>query len=277
MLAFNFSSCRPTRTRSRVQDSRNWLALGVFVVTSVVVKASWAARSRRRADESALLAEISSAACSTRRCARRPRPNRDPWSARSRPSGPTIELSLVEPSWLQMIRRRPVAGVLQIQLVDPKPRGVVRRCRLLPPALCHCSALRIHRQASSHPRRSRRRRFASDAIKTACSGAVSHDLAQPVDGDPHLGERLARPDFDSTKMTSRAPCHDRATARAGSTASSRGCSTSRASRPAAAEPYAVVVAVDDLVSRRSRKVGQEGHRVQVELPTTAGDCVDPSR
>ena len=47
----------PPGTRSRSQDSSNWFALGVFLVTSVVVS-ELAARSRRRASESALLAEI---------------------------------------------------------------------------------------------------------------------------------------------------------------------------------------------------------------------------
>ena len=46
----------PVHTFS-LSDSRNWFALAVFVVTAVVVS-ELAARSRRRARESALLAEI---------------------------------------------------------------------------------------------------------------------------------------------------------------------------------------------------------------------------
>src|SRR5262249_48879396 len=56
MLAFNFYFLPPTHTFT-LQDSRNWFALGVFLVTSVVVS-ELAARSRRRATEAALLAEI---------------------------------------------------------------------------------------------------------------------------------------------------------------------------------------------------------------------------
>ena len=48
------SSCRPIHTFT-LADSRNWLALAVFVVTAVVVS-ELAARSRRRATESELLA-----------------------------------------------------------------------------------------------------------------------------------------------------------------------------------------------------------------------------
>ena len=54
MLAFNFFFLDPVYT-FRVSDSGNWVALVVFVFTAVVVS-ELAARSRRRATESALLA-----------------------------------------------------------------------------------------------------------------------------------------------------------------------------------------------------------------------------
>jgi K+-sensing histidine kinase KdpD len=53
MLAFNFYFLPPTHTFT-LQDSRNWFALAVFVVTSLVVS-GLAARSRRRATEAALV------------------------------------------------------------------------------------------------------------------------------------------------------------------------------------------------------------------------------
>ena len=56
MLAFNFFFLPPLYTLT-LQDSRNWFALAVFVVTAIVVS-ELAARSRRQARESALLAEI---------------------------------------------------------------------------------------------------------------------------------------------------------------------------------------------------------------------------
>ena len=56
MLAFNFFFLEPVHTLN-LRDSRNWFALLVFVVTSVVVS-ELATRSRRRAREAALLAEI---------------------------------------------------------------------------------------------------------------------------------------------------------------------------------------------------------------------------
>jgi K+-sensing histidine kinase KdpD len=56
MLAFNFFFLPPLYTLT-LQDSRNWFALAVFLVTAVVVS-ELAARSRRQARESALLAEI---------------------------------------------------------------------------------------------------------------------------------------------------------------------------------------------------------------------------
>jgi K+-sensing histidine kinase KdpD len=56
MLAFNFFFLPPLYTFT-LADSRNWFALAVFLVTAVVVS-ELAARSRRQARESALLARI---------------------------------------------------------------------------------------------------------------------------------------------------------------------------------------------------------------------------
>ena len=56
MAAFNFFFLPPLHTFT-LDDSRNWFALAVFLVTAVVVS-ELAARARRQASESALLAEI---------------------------------------------------------------------------------------------------------------------------------------------------------------------------------------------------------------------------
>jgi two-component system sensor histidine kinase KdpD len=56
MLVFNFLFLPPVHSLT-ISDSRNWFALAVYVFTSAVVS-ELAARSRRRATESALLAEI---------------------------------------------------------------------------------------------------------------------------------------------------------------------------------------------------------------------------
>ena len=58
MLAFNFFFLPPLYTLT-LQDSRNWFALLVFIVTAIVVS-ELAARSRRQARASALLAQIAS-------------------------------------------------------------------------------------------------------------------------------------------------------------------------------------------------------------------------
>ena len=58
MLAFNFFFLPPLYTFT-LADSRNWFALGVFVVTAIVVS-ELAARTRRQARESALLAQVAS-------------------------------------------------------------------------------------------------------------------------------------------------------------------------------------------------------------------------
>jgi Domain of unknown function (DUF4118) len=56
MLVFNFFYLPPVHSLT-LSDSRNWFALVLYVVTSAVVS-ELAARSRRRATESGLLAEI---------------------------------------------------------------------------------------------------------------------------------------------------------------------------------------------------------------------------
>jgi K+-sensing histidine kinase KdpD len=59
MLAFNFFFLAPVHTFT-LQDSRNWLVLAVFIVTSIVVS-ELAARSRRRAREAAMHARAATA------------------------------------------------------------------------------------------------------------------------------------------------------------------------------------------------------------------------
>ena len=59
MLAFNFFFLEPVHTFT-LADSRNWFALAVFVVTAIVVS-ELAARSRRRAYETAQLAQETTA------------------------------------------------------------------------------------------------------------------------------------------------------------------------------------------------------------------------
>jgi K+-sensing histidine kinase KdpD len=59
MLAFNFFFLPPIHTLT-LADSSNWFALGVFVVTAIVVS-ELAARSRRRAEEASAHAEAATA------------------------------------------------------------------------------------------------------------------------------------------------------------------------------------------------------------------------
>jgi two-component system sensor histidine kinase KdpD len=59
MLAFNFFFLEPVHTLT-LEDSRNWLALLVFVVTAAVVS-ELASRSRRRAEEASRLADEATA------------------------------------------------------------------------------------------------------------------------------------------------------------------------------------------------------------------------
>jgi K+-sensing histidine kinase KdpD len=80
MLAFNFFFLPPLYTLT-LQDSRNWFALAVFLVTAVVVS-ELAARSRRQARESALLAEIATSLLRRGEVADRPREHPAPTALR---------------------------------------------------------------------------------------------------------------------------------------------------------------------------------------------------
>ncbi len=227
MLAFNFFFLEPVHTFT-LADSRNWLALLVFVLTSVVVS-ELAARSRRRARESALLTEIATsllehgtvaaelerissetrAGSSCRggarsRSGRRPRAatssrRADARSARSASSGGTSDPSA---------RRRVLPALASLLGV------AIDRERLAAEAL-EAEALRR-----------------ADTIKTAVLRAVSHDLRTPLMAISTSASALASSELEIDENDRRSSSRRSSTLPSGSTASSGTCSTSRGSRPA---------------------------------------------
>jgi two-component system sensor histidine kinase KdpD len=174
MLAFNFYFLPPTHTLT-LQDSRNWFALGVFVVTSVVVS-ELAARSRRRAIESALLAEIASSLLG--RGDVTTELDRIAAEAADALEVERVEIALTPgaPGYPLLADGRQVGT---IRLVNPRRGGAAGRRRLLP-ALASLLGVAIDRQRLAAEALEAETLRRSDAAKTAVLRAVTHDLRSPL-------------------------------------------------------------------------------------------------
>jgi two-component system sensor histidine kinase KdpD len=193
MLAFNFFFLAPHFTL-RLADSRNWLALLVFVITAVVVS-ELATRSRRRARESALLAEVATSLLEQ--------------------GGVSSELERIGAEAaraLQVERARielgasPAEGgeahelevggrrVGTIYLEGRRQGSEAARRRVLP-ALASLLGVAIDRERLSADALEAEALRRSDAIKTAVLRAVSHDLRSPLMAILTSAGTLARRDF----------------------------------------------------------------------------------
>jgi two-component system sensor histidine kinase KdpD len=178
MIAFNVLFLPPLYTIT-LADSRNWFALAVFVVTAVVVS-ELAARSRRQARESALLARIATSLLEhgsvsdelerigaeaadalqveTARIELGPEPDPEPDSYP-----------------LAVANRR----VGTIHLEQPR-QGSSRTRRRLLPALASLLGVAIDRERLAREAYEAEALRRSDAMKTALLRAVSHDLRSPL-------------------------------------------------------------------------------------------------
>ena len=189
MLAFNFLFLPPLHTFT-LADSRNWFALAVFLVTAIVVS-ELAARSRRQARESALLAEIATSLLErgevsgeldriAAEAARALQVERARIELGDHPS--TVESQLSYP--LETGGRR----VGTIYLERPRQGMAAARRRLLP-ALASLLGVAIDRERLA--REARRGRGAPserrDQDGSAARGEPRPEVA--ADGNPHLGER----------------------------------------------------------------------------------------
>jgi two-component system sensor histidine kinase KdpD len=179
MLAFNFFFLPPLYTLT-LADSRNWFALAVFLVTAVVVS-ELAARSRRRADESALLARIATSllergdvTAQLDQIAAEVASTLGVRSARIaiEPDAAPGSSESAEPL---------VAGDRRVgTLFLPAGERQTAGRRRVVPALASLLAVAIDREwlaAEAYDAEALRR---SDAVKTAVIQAVSHDLRTPL-------------------------------------------------------------------------------------------------
>jgi two-component system sensor histidine kinase KdpD len=264
MLAFNFFFLPPLYTLT-IQDSRNWFALVVFLVTAVVVS-ELAAGLRRRASESALLAEIATSLLAhgtlheqleqlSPDVARALQANR----ARIELDDAADEGRAIYPL---------VAGarrVGSIELEGQHPGAAAARRRLLP-ALGSLVGVALDRERLAQEAVEAEALRRSDALKTAVLRSVSHDLRSPLMAILTAASALSRSDLHLEASDRRELLGTILTeARRLDRLVDNLLDLSRLQAGAVqAEP--APWAIDDLVVQALDEMGTRAERVQVTLP-----------
>jgi two-component system sensor histidine kinase KdpD len=266
MLVFNFFFLSPLYTLT-LADSRNWFALVVFVVTAAVVS-HLAAGQRRRAHESALLAEIATLLLERgqvtgelerigSQAARALQVER----ARIRLGDGETPAESAERYPLSVGERR----VGSIDLEGLRPGSAAARRRLLP-ALGSLLGVALDRERLQREAVEAEALRRSDALKTAVLRSVSHDLRTPLmailtsasalsRGDLALGEQ----DRDELLETIRTEAKRLDRLVGDLLDLSRLQAGALHGEPA---PWAL----DDLVVQALRELGSQAGRVEVALP-----------
>jgi two-component system, OmpR family, sensor histidine kinase KdpD len=264
MLAFNFFFLPPLYTFT-LADSQNWFALLVFVVTAIVVS-ELATRSRRRARESALLAEIATSllerggvTSELERIAAQAARALQVEQARIELGSGGTEAAGAHP--LVVGDRR----VGTIYLEGRRQGSEAARRRLLP-ALASLLGVAIDRERLAADALEAEALRRSDAIKTAVLRSVSHDLRSPLMAILTSAGALARRDFDLDQTDRRefvetilveAERLDRVVGNL--------LDLSRL-QAGAAQPEPEVWTIDDVVVRALDEVGETAGRMEVALP-----------
>jgi two-component system, OmpR family, sensor histidine kinase KdpD len=249
MAAFNFLFLPPLYTFT-LADSRNWFALLVFVVTAVVVS-ELAARSRRQARESALLAQVATSLLER--------------------GSVSAELERIAAEAARTLQVETVRIDLDaetapsIELRGRRQGREAARRRLLPAlaSLLRVAADRERLAGEALEAETLRR---SDAMKTAILRAVSHDLRSPLMAILTSASALNRPDFSLAEADQRELLQtvlDEAHRLDRLVANLLDLSRLQAG---AAEPRRELVAVDDLLVEALESLGVDTDRVDVSLP-----------
>jgi two-component system, OmpR family, sensor histidine kinase KdpD len=258
MLAFNWFFLRPVHTLS-LSDSRNWLALLVFLVTSVVVS-ELATRSRRRAREAALLAEIATTLLEHGTVAS----ELDEISAEAaqalNAAGAEITLGDEPRRGFELTAAGRRVGTIRIEGGDSGAR------RRVLPALASLLAVALDRERLASEALEAEALSRADAIKTAVLRSVSHDLRTPLMAISTSAGALARDDLAIDEA-------DRADLLATILSASDRLDRLVANlldlsrlQAGAAEPYRQLVAIDELVAGALEELGSAGEAVAVSLP-----------
>ena len=192
MLAFNWFFLEPVHTFT-LTDSKNWLALAVFVVVAVVVS-ELAARSRRRAREASLLAEIAGSLLEHGTVgADLERISADAARALQVESarivlGPDDGRRATSSSRAGGASARSISRAPD-RAAPPRGGGCCRRSR-------RCSAVAIDREQLEREALEAEALRRADAMKTALLRAVSHDLRTPLMAISTSAGALARGDLE---------------------------------------------------------------------------------
>jgi two-component system sensor histidine kinase KdpD len=249
MAAFNFLFLPPLYTFT-LADSRNWFALLVFVVTAVVVS-ELAARSRRQARESALLAQVATSLLER--------------------GSVSAELERIAAEAARALQVESVRIDLDaetapsIELRGRRQGREAARRRLLP-ALASLLRVAADRERLAREALEAETLRRSDAVKTAILRAVSHDLRSPLMAILTSASALNRPDFSLAEADQRELLQtvlDEAHRLDRLVANLLDLSRLQAG---AAEPQRELVAVDDLLVEALESLGVDADRVDVSLP-----------
>jgi two-component system sensor histidine kinase KdpD len=261
MMAFNWFFLEPVHTFT-LADSKNWLALAVFVVTAIVVS-DLAARSRRRAREASLLAEIATSLLGRGTVG----------TELERISAEAARALQVEEARITL-GDEPAGGYALLAggrrvgtiLLSGRQTGDASARRRLLPALASLLGVAIDRERLAAEALEAEALRRADVIKTALLRAVSHDLRTPLMAISTSAGALARPDLSISDT-------DRAELLATILAASDRLDhlvenlldLSRLQAGAAA-PEPELVGLEELVAGALDELGEDARRVEVSFP-----------
>jgi two-component system sensor histidine kinase KdpD len=273
MAAFNFFFLPPLHTLA-LRDSENWLALGVYLVTAVVVS-ELATRSRRRAAdagqrerEATFLADVAAILLEAEHVQDRLKEVAAAAAGVLGLSAARIEIDSVrrpEPGEATADLRvgdRYVGRLFHGSRESPEPAVTER----VLPALASVVAVALDRERLQRAALEAEALRRSDAAKTAVLRAVSHDLRSPLTAIRAAGEGLDRTDLQ---------LDDRDRAELIQTITGEAARLERLvtnlidlSRleAGAARPRPELWTGDDLVGRALETLGTAADRVRVDLP-----------
>jgi two-component system, OmpR family, sensor histidine kinase KdpD len=196
MLAFNFFFLPPLYTFT-LADPSNWFSLGVFVVTAVLVS-ELASRSRRRATESDLLADIATSLLERGPVAEELDRIADRIARAVQARAAHIDLGApYQPGPGQQVVPLEVHGrvIGGLRLDSPSPQAVRGGGRIIG-GLASLVAVAIDRDRLQREAMEAEALRRSDAMKTALLRAVSHDLRSPLMAILTSASALDRADLD---------------------------------------------------------------------------------
>jgi two-component system, OmpR family, sensor histidine kinase KdpD len=272
MIAFNFFFLPPVHTLA-LRDSANWVALGVYLATAVVVS-ELAGRSRRRAEEAeqrqreaAFLADASATLIDTGHVGERLREIAIAAETVLGLSDARIELgSLRRPDREEVaydldVRGRHVGRLFARGEMVDESAG-----RRILPALASVLASADDRERFARTAVEAETLRRSDALKTALLRAVSHDLRSPITAIRAAADGLEL-DLDQVDRSELLTTIKAAAVRLERLVTNL-IDLSRL-EAGAAQPRPELWTADELIARALETLGPDAERVVVELAVTA--------